>query len=108
MPVVPHLLLTLAVRPQLIVTLNAERWCALHLLLGDVSAVALKVSGIGKLIPWDRAMVNTNAEKAAKGHVHRQDASTDFLDQQPLDRPICRPCWLYTAVPSTRSLPITG
>jgi hypothetical protein len=31
-------------------------------------------------------MVNTNAEKAAKGHVHIQDTPTDLLDQQPLDR----------------------
>ena len=30
-------------------------------------------------------MVNTDAEKAAKRHVHIQDTPTDFLDQQPLD-----------------------
>ncbi len=67
MPVILHLLLTLAVRPDLIITI--KRWCALHLLLGHISAVALEVFGIGELIPRDGAVVNTDAEKPAKRHI---------------------------------------
>jgi hypothetical protein len=83
-PVVPQFLLAFAVRPDLIIPV--EHGSPLHLFLTDVGPVALKILGIGELVPRNGAMVNTNAEEAAKRYVYVEDFATHLLDQQPLDR----------------------
>src|SRR5687768_13749286 len=92
-PVVPQLLFALAVRPNQIVTVvPIERWCVPNLLLGNLSTIALKRLLIREFVPRDGAVVNPNAEKAAKRHVNIEDPALTFSMSNRLMVPIRLPC----------------
>src|SRR5215213_9144028 len=83
-PVVSQLLFSFGTRPGL--ALAVEGRSVSDLLFRDVRVEAFKLSVISQQPPRDREMMDAQAHKASKRHVHIENTPTHLLDQQPLDR----------------------
>ncbi len=88
-PVVSQLVLTLAVGPNVVITI--EGWRVSDLRLRNVCTITTQIPVIGELFPWNGMVMNANAEKAPEGHINIEDPPTHLLNQQPLMVPIRLP-----------------
>jgi len=78
LPIVSHRLLTLAIRPDSVLTVKGRG--PSDLTFRDVRVIAFKLSVIGEHLPRDREMMDTDAHQASKRHVHVEDPATHLLD----------------------------
>ena len=82
-PVVPDFLLTIAIRPDLVIPLKARS--ASDVRLCYVGAIALKLFVVSERFPRNSVMMRANAKESPIGHVYVENATTYLLDQQPFN-----------------------
>src|ERR671911_1287142 len=82
-PVIMHLLLTGAVRPDL--AINKHTRSAPELLLRDVGPITAQTRVVPKLVPRNGVLVRADRQKSTERHDGVGDAAAHLLDHQPLD-----------------------